>query len=180
MRKILVLFLASLMVICFAACDKKSETPANQDKTAQSRENMTSESETSAEDTAASEDEAEPAEYSAEYWEKKYPGENICPFSIEIDGVKYSYYRISSLDEGTMITWINTPLNWNGWHLVGEDIVNKDETYKMTADWTGKEPEQAFSSCCTVTTEKYTPSAEGTTETSAAAAPDSATAAIPS
>ena len=180
MNRILALFLSVLMILCFAACGKKDEAPVDQEETAQSQEDMTAESETSAEDTTASEDEAEPAEYSAEYWEKKYPGENICPFSIEIDGVEYSYYRISSLDEGTMITWINTPLNWDGWHLVGEDIVNKDETYKMTADWAGKEPEQAFSSCCTVTTEKYTPSAEGTTAASAAATPDPETLAIPS
>ena len=97
----------------------------------------------------------EPAEYTLEYWEAKYPGENICPFYIEVDGVEYSYYRVSGLDESTMKTWINTPCNWNGWHLVGDDIVNGDGTFKMTADWSGDEPEQAFSSNCTVTTEPY-------------------------
>ena len=76
--------------------------------------------------------------------------------------MEYSYYRISGLDEGTMLTWIDTPLNWNGWHLLGNDIVNGDETYKMTSDWIGESPEQSFSSGCTVTTEPYSPS--GTTE----------------
>ena len=96
-----------------------------------------------------------------DYWAEKYPGENICPFYIEIGGVEYSYYRISGLDKGTMLTWINTPLNWNGWHLSGNDIVNGDETYKMTSEWIGEEPEQSFSSGCTITTEPYSPS--GTT-----------------
>ncbi|MCQ2435256.1 MAG: hypothetical protein MJ062_08475 [Oscillospiraceae bacterium] len=121
----------------------------------------------------AADDAANEAEqYSMEYWEAAYPGENVCPFYIEIDGVQYSYYRVSGLDESTMRTWIDTPLNWNGWHLVGDDIVNGDETFRMTDDWAGEEPEQSFSSCCVVTTERYDPSAVA--ETTAPAAETSA------
>ncbi|MDO5328050.1 MAG: hypothetical protein Q4G00_15255, partial [Clostridia bacterium] len=128
------------------------ETPAG-------NENQTEN--TQQDNTTESGEKVDPAEYSMDYWAEKYPGENICPFYIEIGGVEYSYYRISGLDKGTMLTWINTPLNWNGWHLSGNDIVNGDETYKMTSDWIGEEPEQSFSSGCTVTTEPYSPSGAG-------------------
>ena len=144
MKKLIALVLATLMLLGLAACGKKDEPPTGNTKNQQGN-------------TATSE-EGDPAEYSMDYWAEKYPGENICPFSIEIDGVEYSYYRISGLDEGTMATWIKTPMNWNGWHLVGNDIVNGDETYKMTSDWIGENPEQSFSSGCTVTTEPYSSS----------------------
>ena len=152
MKKFLVLALALLMLLSLAACGKKEETPAG-------NENQTEN--TQQDNTTESGEKGDPAEYSMDYWAEKYPGENICPFYIEIGGVEYSYYRISGLDKGTMLTWINTPLNWNGWHLLGNDIVNGDETYKMTSDWIGEEPEQSFSSGCTITTEPYSPS--GTT-----------------
>lgn len=142
MKKIIALILATLLLMSLAACGKTTKTPA---ETTEKQD----------EQPTQTEFEGDPAEYSMEYWEEKYPGENVCPFSIEIDGVEYSYYRVSGLDEGTMRTWIDTPLNWNGWHLVGDDIVNADETYKMTDDWAAEEPEQYFSSFCTVTTEPY-------------------------
>ncbi|MCQ2418807.1 MAG: hypothetical protein MJ085_03370 [Clostridia bacterium] len=145
MKRLFVLILAALMLLSLAAC-KKAVAPKTDDIRT---ENTQVSSENESQD--------DPAEYSMEYWEEKYPGENVCPFTIEIDGVEYNYYRVSGLDEGTMITWIETPLNWNGWHLLGDDIVNADETYKMTDDWAGEEPEQYFSSFCTVTTEPYTP-----------------------
>ena len=152
MKKLIALILAALMLLSLAACGKKEETPAG-------NENQTEN--TQQDNTTESGEKGDPAEYSMDYWAEKYPGENICPFYIEIGGVEYSYYRISGLDKGTMLTWINTPLNWNGWHLSGNDIVNGDETYKMTSDWIGEEPEQSFSSGCTITTEPYSPS--GTT-----------------
>ena len=152
MKKLIALILAALMLLSLAACGKNEETPAG-------NENQTEN--TQQDNTTESGEKGDPAEYSMDYWAEKYPGENICPFYIEIGGVEYSYYRISGLDKGTMLTWINTPLNWNGWHLSGNDIVNGDETYKMTSDWIGEEPEQSFSSGCTITTEPYSPS--GTT-----------------
>lgn len=152
MKKLIALILAALMLLSLAACGKKEETPAG-------NENQTEN--TQQDNTTESGEKGDPAEYSMDYWAEKYPGENVCPFYIEIGGVEYSYYRISGLDKGTMLTWINTPLNWNGWHLSGNDIVNGDETYKMTSDWIGEEPEQSFSSGCTITTEPYSPS--GTT-----------------
>ena len=139
------------MLLSLAACGKKEETPAG-------NENQTENTQNQQNNTEETEGKDDPAEYSMDYWAEKYPGENVCPFYIEIGGVEYSYYRISGLDEGTMLTWIDTPLNWNGWHLLGNDIVNGDETYKMTSDWIGESPEQSFSSGCTVTTEPYSPS----------------------
>lgn len=163
MKKILALVLALTMLFSLAACSKKTreteETESQTEEQTESRtESQTENTQNSKDNTTETEEQGDPAEYSMDYWAEKYPGENICPFYIEIDGVEYSYYRVSGLDEGTMQTWIDTPLNWDGWHLLGNDIVNGDETYKMTSDWVGENPEQSFSSGCTVTTEPYSPS----------------------
>lgn len=156
MKKIIAIILAVLMLVCFASCGKKVKEPANEEP-ATTTSAPEEETEPVEQDTDEPDSPELAAEYTAEYWEAKYPGENVCPFMIEVDGVEYDYYRVSSLDDGTMRGWIETPLNWDGWHLVGEDIVNKDETYKMTDSWGSKEPEEFFSSYCTVTTEEYTP-----------------------
>ena len=99
---------------------------------------------------------SDPAEYSREYWEAKYPGENICPFYIDENGTERSYYWVSGLDgwDGTMASWINQPFNWNGWHKAEDGcIVNEDETLKITDDWANGD--EAMSSYCTVTTEAH-------------------------
>ena len=98
----------------------------------------------------------DPAEYSQVYWEEKYPGENVCPFYIMENGVEKKYYCVSSYFDGTMQSWVASPFNWNGWHIVDNAIVNKDETLKMTDNWAGENPSEYFSSFCTVTTEPYT------------------------
>ena len=111
----------------------------------------------SSENTGSTEfPEGDPAEYSREYWEEKYPGENVCPFYIEENGTEYSYYWVSGLDgwDGTMVSWIEQPFNWNGWHKTEDGcIVNADETLKITDDWASGD--EGMSSFCTVTTEKY-------------------------
>lgn len=99
-----------------------------------------------------------PAEYSREFWEAQYPGENICPFTIDENGTEYNYYWVSSLNgwDGTMSSWIKQPFNWNGWHKTADGaIVNKDETLKITDNWA--KGEESMSSFCTVTTEAYVP-----------------------
>ena len=98
----------------------------------------------------------DPVEYSREYWEEKYPGENICPFSIDENGVEHSYYWVSGFDgwDGTMGSWIGQPFNWNGWHKAEDGcIVNEDETLKITDNWANGD--ESMSSYCMVTTEKY-------------------------
>ena len=108
--------------------------------------------------------EGDPAEYSREYWEAKYPGENICPFYIEENGVERSYYWISGFEgwNGRIESWLTQPFNWNGWHKAADGcIVNEDETLKITDDWAGGD--ESMSSYCTVTTEPYVP---GSSETS--------------
>lgn len=147
MKKIIALALALLMVFVLVACSGNKKPAADS-----SDEQDVS----SADAESTSFPEGDPAEYSREYWEAKYPGENLCPFFIEEDGVERSYYWISGLDgwDGTMASWINQPFNWNGWHKTADGcIVNKDETLKITDNWANGD--ESMSSYCTVTTEKY-------------------------
>lgn len=100
--------------------------------------------------------EGDPAEYGREYWEERFPGENICPFYIEENGVEHSYYWISGINDwdGTMNSWIDQPFNWNGWHKTEDGfVVNEDETLKITDNWVNGD--DSMSSFCTVTTEVY-------------------------
>lgn len=148
MKKYFEIFLAAMMILSLAACGSKteSETQVSTDEAS-----ITSEV---TETTVFPE--GDPAEYSREYWEEKYPGENICPFYIDEDGTEYSYYWVSSLEgwNGTIESWINQPFNWNGWHKTADGcIVNKDETLKITDNWVNGD--DSLSSFCTVTTEQY-------------------------
>lgn len=142
MKKIVALLLAVLVVIMvlgFVACGKKTTEYLPVEEVPQDAQEVVIE--------------GDPMEYSMEYWAEKFPGENICPFYIDENGVEKPYYLIMSMGTA-MSSWIESPFNWNGWHKVGEDIVNQDETLKMTADWA---TEDNFSSFCTVTTEPYNP-----------------------
>lgn len=99
---------------------------------------------------------SEPEEYSREYWEAKYPGENICPFYIEIDGTEYPYFfmNCARIDE-----WVEQEFNWDGWHCFHGDasiIVNADETWRISELDTA----MSFSSFCTFRTEKFDPNEE--------------------
>lgn len=148
MKKFLALLLAAMMILTLVACGGKTEPEEDPNE------------QTSTGDTEFPE--GDPAEYSREYWEEKYPGENICPFSIDENGVERSYYWVSGLEgwDGTMVNWIKQPFNWNGWHKTADGcIVNKDETLKITDDWANGD--EGMSSCCTVTTEPYNKDAAG-------------------
>ena len=148
MKKFSAILLAATMILSLAACGGKTE-PDTQDAT--DAPEVTSEVTES-----VTFPEGDPAEYSREYWEEKYPGENICPFSIEENGKEYSYYWVSGFEgwNGTMESWLNQPFNWNGWHKAEDGcIVNKDETLKITDNWA--KGEESMSSYCTVTTEPY-------------------------
>lgn len=151
MKKFIAVALTVLMILTLAACGGKKES----DTTESTDETQVS-SETSETEESSSFPEGDPAEYSREFWEEKYPGENICPFYIEENGKEYSYYWVSGLEgwDGTMESWIDQPFNWNGWHKTADGcIVNEDETLKITDDWANGD--ESMSSCCTVTTEKY-------------------------
>lgn len=100
--------------------------------------------------------EGDPAEYGREFWEERYPGENICPFYIDENGTERSYYWVSGFDgyDGSIESWLSQPFNWNGWHKTDDGcIVNEDETLKITDDWANGD--ERMSSFCTVTTETY-------------------------
>ena len=104
-------------------------------------------------DDADPEPGSEPEEYSREYWEAKYPGENICPFYIDVDGTEYSYFFVHS---ARISEWVGQEFNWNGWHFFSGDesvIVNEDETYRISE----LDAAMSFSSFCTFRTEKFDP-----------------------
>ena len=149
MKKFLSILLTAMMLISLAACGGKT-VPDTQ-------ENTTDKPQVSSDETENTTfPDGDPVEYGREYWEEKYPGENICPFSIEENGTEYNYYWISGLNgwDGTIGSWINQPFNWNGWHKTADGcIVNKDETLKIADDWANGD--ESMSSFCTVTTEPY-------------------------
>ena len=147
MKKILAIALVLAMLLVLVSCSGNKKPAA---------ENSNEQNASSADAESTSFPEGDPAEYSREYWEAKYPGENICPFYIDENGVERSYYWVSGFEgwNGTMESWISQPFNWNGWHKTADGcIVNKDETLKLTDGWANGE--ESMSSCCTVTTEKY-------------------------
>lgn len=94
-------------------------------------------------------------QYGQSYWEEKYPGLSICPFSIMVGDEEQSYYWATGGDDnsGNIADWVDTDFNWNGWHMVGRYMVNKDETYRLTME----SMTMPFSSCCTYYTEKFDP-----------------------
>ncbi|MBQ0145189.1 MAG: hypothetical protein MJY86_04115 [Bacteroidales bacterium] len=95
----------------------------------------------------------------------------ICPFSIQDKGkvdeagemVVIDHKFISDRSQiggGTVADWVYSCMapmcnfNTEGWHFVGKDIVNGDETYKIDDEWVGEDA-CALSSFCTVPTVKY-------------------------
>lgn len=154
MKKILAITLSALLVLNLAACSKKTEKETTKETETTTEQTTASETETTAEQTGT------PEEYSQAYWEAKYPGYNICPFSINMNGEKYSYFWISQLvGEDDIAAWTKTELNWNGWHLVGDKVVDKDEKWAITDE----SRKQSFSSCCVYETEPFDASASGGT-----------------
>lgn len=165
MKKLVVMMLLMTILVGLVGCGKKSELAEAIEaieKVAEAEENIDTSEEIEAteaateaeEDTDTSEEiVGDPAEYTMEYWAAKYPGDNICPFYIDENGVERNYFLIMSMG-CTMKEWVESPFNWNGWHVVGDAIVNEDETLKMTDDW-GLDESGMFSSFCVVTTEPY-------------------------
>ena len=159
MKKLLALVVVMVMVFSLVACGGKTE-PTNTDEPGGQQQ-------TNEDPPSGSPDsdpiDSDPVEYGREYWEEKYPGENICPFEIEENGEYYSYYWVSGMNgyDGTIGSWLDQPFNWNGWHRTADGcIVNKNETLKITDDWASGD--EGMSSFCTITTEPYVP---GSSET---------------
>ena len=167
MKKLLALIVMFAMGLSLVACGGKKEPSETEEPSSQQQTIEETTEETSEEQTAESSDQDpvdnDPVEYGREYWEEQYPGENICPFFIEENGVEFSYYWVSGMDgyDGTIESWLDQPFNWNGWHKTADGcIVNEDETLKITDDWANGD--ESMSSFCTITTEPYVPGASET------------------
>ncbi|MDO4488585.1 MAG: hypothetical protein Q4B67_05815 [Eubacteriales bacterium] len=93
--------------------------------------------------------------YGQGYWEEKYPGYSICPFYINVNGEDQYYYWATGYEgsTGDIHDWVGTDFNWNGWHIIGNYIVDKDEKWRITTE----SMKESFSSCCTYYTEKFDP-----------------------
>lgn len=162
MKKRIALIFVAVTGLLLVACGGKNE-PSKSD--VQKEQKKQTKEEHPTEPPAVGPMDGDPLEYGREYWEEKYPGENICPFEIEENGERIGYYWISGMNgyDGTIGSWLNQPFNWNGWHKTADGcIVNKDETLKITDDWA--KGDESMSSYCTVTTEPYTASPAGTNE----------------
>ncbi|MDO4499779.1 MAG: hypothetical protein Q4B60_00740 [Erysipelotrichaceae bacterium] len=143
MKKIIIFLLTGFLALSLAACKSKEEIKEEKPNTSSENINNTLDSNV--------EIDGDPIQYSMDYWQEKFPGKNICPFYIEENGVEYPYFLVMEFG-CTMNEWIETGFNWNGWHKLGDDIVNGDETLKIVSQWVGEEPEYSFSSSCTVNT----------------------------
>lgn len=166
MKKLIVLLLTVTMIMCLVACGKKKEESSEQ-QVEITVENSNVADETKPEVVAEAEEEipeGDPVEYGQDFWAQKFPGENICPFSISIDGVNYSYYWVRSVvPEDDIASWATTEMNWNGWHMVGDKLVDKDEKHAITQE----SREMSFSSCCVYETEPFDASSAGGDEATA-------------
>lgn len=142
MKKFLVLLLTVAMMMSLVACGKKNEESSDEQV-------ETTETEAASEEEFP---EGDPVEYGQDFWAEKYPDANICPFYINVDGEDYPYYWISALvPEDDIASWATTPLNWNGWHMVDDKLVDKDEKHAITQE----SREMSFSSCCVYETEAF-------------------------
>lgn len=165
MKKFLALLLSLVLIFSFAACGKKAEKIEEEPET-EAEVEVEAEDEAEDEPEEDPEDTEEPEEYTQAYWEEKYPDYNICPFYINVNGEDIPYYWISALIEDDDIgAWAETALNWDGWHIAGDKVVDKDEKFAVTEESRA----QSFSSCCVYETEPYEAPEEGGTEAADAA-----------
>lgn len=95
-------------------------------------------------------------------------GYMVCPLCIQDKGkvdengepvtVERKWICGSGVGVKNMMEWVlytqdpRFAFNLDGWHFVGKDIVNADETYKMNDE----DAMMSLSSYCTIRTEKYT------------------------
>lgn len=95
----------------------------------------------------------------------------VCPFAIQDKGkvnqdgdmVEIEHKFLcdhSQIGGSTVADWVYSCMsptfndNTEGWHFLGRDIVNGDETYKIADEWVGDDA-YGLSSFCTVPTVKY-------------------------
>lgn len=157
MKKFIVLLLTLAMVMSLVACGKKNEENSETGSEEQVETTVENEDVDDVTEPEAATDEEEipegdPVEYGQDFWAQKYPDANICPFYINVGGVEYPYYWISSMvPEDDIASWATTDMNWNGWHMVGDKLVDKDEKHAITQE----SREMSFSSCCVYETEPF-------------------------
>ena len=157
MKKVLILIMAAVVCLSISSCKQKN-TKANDGDQAVV-EQAQAEPEGEAGDEAATAAEDITADLGQYYM--------VCPFCLQdrgqtdADGNPVTETRKwicgSSVGSSTIADWViftqDPRFNFNvdGWHFVGEDIVNADETYKINAE----DAVMPMSSFCTIRTEKY-------------------------
>ena len=120
MKKLLAILTALSIVLAFSACGKKDKTTSEPEEPSSSE--TTSENLSGVINTN-----------SQEAWETKYPGINVCPFSIH-----YAEYETGEYEEqyyfangGDLRDWVNTPFNLTGWFVYDGMIISADGQYAI-------------------------------------------------
>lgn len=156
MKKVSLLVVMALMTgLCLTGCKNKSQSVNTQEEGQDSSIAEQTDSEMSDADMGVSSDNALLDNY------------NVCPICFQVEGktdadgnavtVERRWIMGSSLGTGILADWVlynlDARYNFNpdGWHFVGKDIVNADESYKINDEdvW------MSLSSYCTIRTEKY-------------------------
>lgn len=137
--------------LCLTACKGKEDATTEEGQTEQTEQTQ--------------EEQAVTATANSEELEANY---SVCPFCLQDKGkvdengepvtVERKWICGSSAGASRIADWVlytqDSRFNFNtdGWHFVGKDIVNADETYKIADQSVYEE----MSSFCTIFTEKYT------------------------
>ena len=146
--------MASTACLCLIGCKGKSDN-----SNVAADESQATVAEQTTDETQSADTESLTGELGEHY--------NLCPFCLQIEGKNDAegnpvtenrqWIMGSSVGVATVADWVLYTLdpaynlNVDGWHFVGKDIVNADETFKINDE----DAQMSLSSFCTIRTEKY-------------------------